>query len=134
MTKKELKGVLINVGNGTAKVHTITLDDENGGYLDEIHSALDCECFTIAERKFSGEYLDIYLDDMGLYKPYTKPSVAVFDGDELVETIYGNVFICSANSVGESVSLNERQIIAVLQSLGLIDWDGEYRLAARAEL
>lgn len=110
----KLKGVLLDVKNQELKVVKLNIDRKDSSYLDEFYKLLECDLFDIAVRKFDGEYLDIFVDDEGLFKEDKIPSVVTFNGDEIVEVIYNNVLIFSNDGMGNTISLTDEQIEKVM--------------------
>lgn len=108
-----IKGVLVtpNQEGTKPRVHEL----EVNSYKD-YYPLLECDTFDIQTRKFGDHWLDIYCDDEGLYKEGNKPAIVTSNGKtkEVVEVIVGNVFIVSHNDEGETISLTDEQIQAVL--------------------
>ena len=111
---EKLKGVLLDVKNQELKVVELNIDRKDSSYLDEFYKLLECDLFDIAVRKFDGECLDIFVDDEGLFKEDKIPSVATFNGEEIVEVIYNNVLIFSNDGMGNTISLTDEQIEKVM--------------------
>ena len=112
-SNKKIKGVLIDTKKNEIKV----IDFDYKSYKD-FYPLLDCSCFDIQERRFggtNGAFFDIYLDDEGLLSAEPKPvSIVTLHNGQQVEQIVGNVFICSHNEEGESISLTDEQIEEIL--------------------
>lgn len=115
MAKKArtIKGVFFDPDKQIATVESVSHED----YRDFLR-LIECDTMDIATRKFGEHWLDVVCDDDGLLRdPLPRPSIATFDGKgRLVETIVGKVFVCKSDDEGESVSLAEDEINAVLRS------------------
>ena len=111
---RKIKGILItpNQEGTKPRVHEL----EYNSYKD-FYPLLECDTFEIPSRKFNGKQLDIYCDEEGRYKE-NKPSIITKSDGRVVEIIWGNVFIVSHNDEGETISLTEEEIDAVLKTQG----------------
>lgn len=111
---KTIKGILITPNDKNTKPRVYEL--EYNSYKD-FYSVLKCGTFDIQCRSFNGKYLDIYCDDEGLFKENNITSIVTIDNNgDVVEQIVGNVFICSHNDEGDSISLTDDEIVAVLST------------------
>lgn len=120
--KKVIKGVLVNTQTNEIKPYSFEYEETK--FLPNIYELLGCECIDIVSRKFGEHTLDIICDDEGLLKEDQSPSIFTFNRHNLVEQLVGNVFICSSNDEGESISLTEEQVQSVLASIRQIELDG----------
>lgn len=114
MANKKVKGILIDVLNNECRIEEISYNTNDKNYLNAYYNVLKCDCFDIARRKIGEHYYDIYCDDEGLLKSGLKPSTLTFDGDRIIEVLMGNVFVCSHNEDGDTISLTDAEIIEVL--------------------
>ena len=114
MANKKVKGILIDVLNNDCRVEEISYDPKDKNYLNAYYNVLKCDCFDIARRKIGEHYYDIYCDDEGQLKSGLKPSTLTFDGDRIIEVLMGNVFVCSHNEDGDTISLTDAEIVEVL--------------------
>ena len=124
--KKEIKGVLVNAQE--IKPYSFEYEEDKNGkttFLPNMYALLNCDCIDIATRMFGDYALDIVCDDEGLFKENNFVSILTFSGQELVEQIVGNVFICKANDEGESISLTDEEIAEVMCSIGRVNLNGE---------
>ena len=112
--KRTIRGVLIDTIANDCRVEEISYDPKDKNYLNAYYKVLKCDCFDIARRKIGEHYYDIYCDDEGLLNGCLKPSTLTFDGDRVVEVLMGNVFVCSHNEDGDTISLTDAEIIEVL--------------------
>jgi len=93
---RHLKGMLVTAKG--AVVANLT------GDLEDFYRVLECDCFDIATRKIGGKYFDIYVDDEGLLKDNPRPSAITPDKEVM---LVGNLFICSSNEEGETISISD---------------------------
>ena len=115
MTQKTLRGVLITPNKPNTYPREYILDYTN---YASFYSLLECETFDIVSRKFKDKVLDIYCDDNGLFVPDNKPAIIPYNAQgTLVEQIVGNVFIVACNNEGETISLTDEEVNAVLSSI-----------------
>lgn len=118
--ERKVKGVLVDVERNVIEVVEITYDDVKKNYLDVYYDLLNCELFDIVTRRFGKEYLDVYIDDEGALKEYNIPAIITKDDGKIVEVIYGNVFIASHDDEGNTISLTDAQIDAVMKRRAII--------------
>jgi hypothetical protein len=112
MAQKTLRGVLITPNTPNTYPREYTFNYEN---YASFYSLLECETFDIVSRKFKDKVLDIYCDDNGLFVPDNKPAIVTCNAQgKIVEQIVGNVFIVACNNKGETISLTDEEVIAVL--------------------
>lgn len=111
---RKIKGILItpNQEGTKPRVHEL----EYNSYKD-FYPLLECDTFEIPSRKFNGKWLDIYCDEEGRYKK-NKPSIITKHNGQVVEIIWGNVFIVSNDGNGNTISLTDEEIEAVLKTQG----------------
>lgn len=124
---KKIKGILITPNNKNTKPRVYEL--EVNSYKD-YYPLLNCDTFDIQPRKFNGKWLDIYCDDEGLFKENNQVAIVTTSGDRIVEQIVGNVFITSHNDNGDTISLTEDEIKAVLSTIHIMTTpqaDGEVK-------
>lgn len=112
--KRTIRGVLIDTIANDCRVEEISYDPKDKNYLNAYYNVLKCDCFDIARRMIGEHYYDIYCDDEGLLKRGLKPSTLTFDRDRIIEVLMGNVFVCSHNEDGDTISLTDAEIIEVL--------------------
>lgn len=105
--KRTIRGVLIDTIKNDCRVEEISYEPKDKNYLNAYYNVLKCDCFDIARRKIGEHYYDIYCDDEGLLKSGLKPSTLTFDGDRIIEVLMGNVFVCSHNEDGDTISLTD---------------------------
>ena len=106
-----IKGVLIK--NGSVKEY----DFDCKSYKD-FYELLNIDCFDVVQRRFNDSVLDVYCDDEALLKKEL-PLVSIAKIDKLgnvVDCIYGNVFICNHDSIGETISLTDKEVCDVLKN------------------
>lgn len=114
---KKIKGILITPNQEGTKPRVYEL--EYNTYKD-FYPLLECDTFEIPSRKFNGKWLDIYCDEEGLFKGKNPSVVTLDNGQQVVEVILGNVFIVSHNEEGDTISLTDEEIEAVLKTQRLI--------------
>lgn len=112
---KSIKGVLIDVKNGQARVAVIP--DTLEGYYE----AVDCDCIDIVARKIGGKYFEIVCDDEGLLKDNPKVSGIGVDGKPM---LVGNLFVCGLKG-GDLRSISDDDCTHVLNHLMLIGTVGD---------
>ena len=82
-------------------------------FLDECYKAIGCDCVTVARLPLG---IDAWVDDMGLLKS-NNPCVYLFDiftGEMAYPTpLAGNIVFSSSNEEGETVSLNNEQLMFI---------------------
>jgi len=111
---EKIKGILVTPNEKGTKPRVYEL--EVNSYKD-YYPLLECSTFDIQTRKFKDKYLDIYCDDEGLFKQGNRTSIITKSNGKIVEQIVGNVFICSHNDEGETISLTDEEIEAVLSNV-----------------
>ena len=111
----KIKGILITPNQKETSPRMYEL--EVNSYKD-YYPLLECDTFDIQTRNFNGKWLDIYCDDEGLFKEDNKPAILTYSDGQLVEQIVGNVFIVNHNDEGETISLTDEEIEAVLLTQG----------------
>lgn len=122
--ERKIVGVLVDVENNCVHAISLNYNDEDKNYLDAYYKVLNCDTFDIARRKIGNNYYDIFCDDEGLFKETRKPSAITFSGDEIVEVLVGNLFICSCNEDGETIGLNDEQIDEILNNVRSLKLSG----------
>lgn len=107
----KIKGVLVK--NGSVKEY----DFEYESYKD-FYELLGCRLFDIPKRQIGEDVFDIYCDDEALLKKeLPQVSLAYFDRfGNIVDAIYGNVFICKHDSEGETISLTDKEVSEILKN------------------
>lgn len=111
----KIKGILITPNMPITQPRVQIL--EVGSYED-YYPLIDCECFDIQTRNFNGHWLDIYCDDEGLFKENNQVAILTINNNgKVVEAIVGNVFIVGHNEEGETISLTQEEIDAVLSTV-----------------
>lgn len=114
---KYIKGVLITPNQEGTKPREHTL--EFNSYKD-YYPLLKCDTFEVVTRCFNGHWLDIYCDEEGLFKEHNEASVLTMDkNDKIIEQIVGNAFIVNHDDEGETISLTNEEIKAVLSTVRL---------------
>lgn len=103
-----LTGVLVDVCNGT--IEKKTLD----GTLQGFYKALHCDCIDITTRSIAGRVFDFVCDDEGLLKPGAKISAIDSKRDPM---LVGNLFICSSDGEGNSVSIDDEAIAHIKENV-----------------
>lgn len=122
---KSLTGVLVDVN--TDKVETVTLD----GTLSDFYRVLHCDCIDITTRLIDGKCFDIVCDDEGLLKSPFRVSAVNRKREPM---LVGNLFICSSDEEGESISLTDSEIEHVKNStLGIIQGFDFWTVLANVE-
>lgn len=109
-----IKGVLITPNKEGTKPRKHTL--ELNSYKD-FYPLLECDTFEIVTRCFNGHWLDIYCDDEGLFKHNEVSIITTNSKGKIVERIVGNAFIVSHDNNGETISLTDEEIKAVLDTV-----------------
>lgn len=135
--KKVINGVLVNTQTNQISRYPFEYEEQDNGkttFLPNMYALLNCDCIDIVSRKFGKHTLDIICDDEGLFKEDNKVSILTFSKHSLVEQLVGNVFICTHDEEGESISLSEEQIISVGANARLIDLSGDTRKVLVATL
>lgn len=94
-------GLLIDVENGELGiVDCISLND--------YHHYLNCSTFDITKIHIGDKVYDIYCDDEGKFKNVLIPSAITKDGNVV---LVGNLIITKRNLDGETISLDENDIV-----------------------
>ena len=131
MSKKLLRGVLVDVKNETARV--VEVQDD----LDEFYKILNCDCIDITVRRIGGrcrKKFNIVCDDEGLLKDPQKISAI----DNLGQPqLVGNLFIVGGEVIdGELTSLTESEvayILARVQKMGTRKFPAGYPMLTQCE-
>ena len=111
----KIKGILITPNQKETKPRVY--EAEINSYKD-YYPLLECDTFDIQSRRFKDKWLDIYCDDEGLFKEINRPSILTFNKNgQLVEQIVGNVFIVSHDDDGNTISLTDEEVEAVLSAV-----------------
>ena len=111
----KIKGILITPNQKETKPRVY--EAEIDSYKD-YYPLLECDTFDIQSRRFKDKWLDIYCDDEGLFKEINRPSILTFNKNgQLVEQIVGNVFIVSHDDEGNTISLTDEEVEAVLSAV-----------------
>ena len=111
----KIKGILITPNQKETKPRVY--EAEINSYKD-YYPLLECDTFDIQSRRFKDKWLDIYCDDEGLFKEINRPSILTFNKNgQLVEQIVGNVFIVSHDDEGNTISLTDEEVEAVLSAV-----------------
>ena len=111
----KIKGILITTNQKETKPRVY--EAEINSYKD-YYPLLECDTFDIQSRRFKDKWLDIYCDDEGLFKEINRPSILTFNKNgQLVEQIVGNVFIVSHDDEGNTISLTDEEVEAVLSAV-----------------
>ncbi len=112
---RKIKGVLITPNQGGTNPRKYEMEYKN---YKSLYPVLECDTFTIADRKFNGEYFSIYCDDEGLFKEGNKPSIITLnESGSIVEQIVGNAFICKHNEEGDIESLTDEEVEMILKTV-----------------
>lgn len=120
-----LTGVLVDVCNGT--IEKKTLD----GTLQGFYRALHCDCIDITTRAINGRVFDFVCDNEGLLKPGVKVSAIDSKRDPM---LVGNLFICSSDEEGNSVSIDDEAIAHIKENiLGCISGFDFYGVISNVE-
>ena len=109
-----IKGVLITPNKEGTKPREYTL--ELNSYKD-FYPLLECDTFEIVTRCFNGHWLDIYCDDEGLFKNNEVSVITTNSKGKIVEQVVGNAFVVSHDDDGETISLTDEEIKAVLSTV-----------------
>ena len=128
----KIKGVLVNANENGNRIekHTAEIDS----YTD-YYKLLDCRVFDIQQRYVGDFIVDIYLDDEGLLKEAPIPTAITVDKNEkIVEVLFGNLFFTQTDPEGETVSLSDEAINAVLESQTVIFYKGSFYNVVRLNL
>lgn len=130
MSKKLLRGVLVDVENETASV--VEIPDK----LDELYKILNCDCIDITVRRigYRKQRFNIVCDDEGLLKADHKISAI----DNLGQAqLVGNLFIVgSLIEDGELTSLTDDDaayILARVQKIGTRKFPAGYPMLTQCE-
>lgn len=99
--EKELTGVLVDVKRGV--VERCTLD----GSLQDFYRVLNCSRIDITTRILATREFDIVCDDEGLLKADARVSAFDRAGSPM---LVGNLFFCSSDCEGNSVSITDDDI------------------------
>ena len=125
----KIKGILITPNQKETKPRVY--EAEIDSYKD-YYPLLECDTFDIQSRRFKDKWWDIYCDDEGLFKEINRPSILTFNKNgQLVEQIVGNVFIVSHDDEGNTISLTDEEVEAVLSAVKVMvgfESDEEYTL------
>ncbi len=127
---KYIKGVLITPNEEGTKPREHTLEVNT---YEDFYPLLKCDTFEIVTRCFNGQWLDVYCDEEGLFKEHNETAIITMDSkNTIVEHIVGNVFIVSHDDEGETISLTDEQIKAVLSTVqtGFIQRGLSFRMVA----
>ena len=82
--------------------------------LDDYYRELDVEIFDIARRKIGGQYYDIFVGDVGLYRENPVISAVSAKAEPM---LVGNLIFANHDGSGETVSLNDSDIKRIIDSL-----------------
>lgn len=111
MESKKIKGVLIDVVNGTAG--PVEIDKS----LESYYEVLGCRCIDIVRRKIGGRYFDIICDDEGMLYPNAVPSA--FHRLSSVELV-GNLFIVKFDGEEDVESLTDDEVAHVMKNVNTL--------------
>lgn len=103
---KQITGVLLtpNLTDRSLKASTVTYKDD----IHEMYKLIGCECFDCVVLRLGDQFVDAYVDDVGLMK---EPPVAVtyIGGRQLA----GNILLIGHDDEGNSKSLTTDQLEAI---------------------
>lgn len=122
---KTITGVLVEQNEGKNRARRYLHD--NGSYKN-LYPLLKCTTFACVSRKIGQTYYDIWCDDEGLFDPSKTPTVLTFDGNELVEQIVGNCFICKRDwdDMGSLTDEEVREVLASIKEFTFTGRDGKF--------
>ena len=112
-----IKGLLLDV-----KKNTIEEFEIEKGYV-ALQKVLGVDTFNVVTRRFGDVWLDIYVDDEGLFKENNPLAVITYEGNgRVVEEIVGTVFVAKCNKNGETISLTNKDFKNLRESV-FTYWD-----------
>ena len=119
------KGLLIARKEETNKLIFSRVSINRKNSLKELYKILNCDLIEIQERKINNKIYDFIFDEEFLIngKAQEPQNIIAFatHGNEPIEIIFGNLFICGvANEKGEETDLKEEDINNILNSLTFI--------------
>lgn len=105
---KKIKGMLVRA-NGDDRIQEYELEYDG---IDSIYNLLDIRCFDIPERMIGEHWYDIYCDDEALLKDPipNRTFITLNDRGQIVEKIYGNIFICKHDRNGGIKGLTKSEL------------------------
>lgn len=109
----KITGVLLDVEKNTIEVKTI----ENS--VDTFYKLLNCKSIECPTRIIQNQKFIIVCDDEGALKRYKKPSMLIVNTDdkEILEIIFGNIFITKFDGVDDFDSLTKKEIKKILEAV-----------------
>jgi hypothetical protein len=106
---KSILGVLVSFkNNGESQFAGHILQYES---YKSLYPVLNCDIYTIANRRFNNKYFSIYCDDEGLLKEDAMFGACSADQKEMLA---GNLFIVKHNDEGEIQSLKQEEVDYIL--------------------
>ena len=92
--------------------NTVFVEDE----LETYYKMLDCDCIDIVTRKVGNKWYGFVCDDEGLLKDRAYTIISKQDGQYWRE-IVGSVFICNNDGEGNLTSLDQTDVINLMEHL-----------------
>lgn len=107
---KQITGILISLDPiaKTSKASYVTYNDD----IHEMYRLIKCERFDCVELQFGDQVVDAYVDDEGLIKGLPVAYVTLCG-----RTLAGNILLIGHDKYGDSKSLTQKQIDAILDVL-----------------
>ena len=84
--------------------------------LENYYKILNCRLIDITERRISGKYFDIIVDDEGLFDPSNKVSAVYEDG---TPALVGSLIICNHDGEGNETALSSGDICKIQDRLAI---------------
>jgi hypothetical protein len=115
---KKIKGVLVTPSDkgNTYVPYVLNFDNHKS-----LYSILNCQTFTVANRKIGDKRFDIYCDDEGLLKNDFKFAASTEGGDEILA---GNLFIVTNDGEGDIKSITDKDVDMILSQIFMATVDG----------
>lgn len=109
----KITGVLLDVEKNTIEVKTI----ENS--LDTFYKMLNCKSIECPTRIIQNQKFIIVCDEQGALKEDRKPSMFIVNTDdkEILEIIFGNIFITKFDGVDDFDSLTKEEIQKIFEAV-----------------
>lgn len=116
---KEIRGVFVNVNDGTIIEKTLKTEEEN--FLEEYYKLLQCRTIDIVSRRIDGVYYNVVCDDEGLLNDEWKPGMATVYEGNIKEFLAGNLFVVLSDTSGNLKSLNDEDVRRIYQQRAILE-------------
>lgn len=98
--------------------------------LEDFYRELGCETFDIATRKIGGTYYDMFVDDIGFFKPL---HVSAIDKN-CKPMLVGNIVFANHDDQGNTTDLSEEDIEKICGSVLFVGYEnGEMGMVVECE-